>query len=205
MSDSFNTCESRAEAISLLAAGCLEGPEQLELSRHLEQCPACRKQLEQTAELCGRLREARPPLGNRQTPLVVGTPSASRIERKYASLRGIALAAAPLAAMLALAVFVMLQFARPWFLDPPPEKNQSRAIPKEASIADSVPPPIPAIDHANDHASDLANDLPSPTLLQLRQAAATSEEAFDVLLAASNAAPLCESPSSFSRWQELSP
>src|SRR5258708_37927784 len=42
--------EQFAEDLALHALGCLEGDEKMALEKHLEECPSCRRELEQ---LCG--------------------------------------------------------------------------------------------------------------------------------------------------------
>ena len=64
-------CESQAEAISLLAAGCLEPQDESTLRQHLLQCVTCRQRFEALSAVCTNLRTAPPTLGtNRVSDLV---------------------------------------------------------------------------------------------------------------------------------------
>lgn len=59
MNDQYPTCESRAEAISLLAAGCLTPEDEYDLRQHLAICTVCREQSEQITFVCSGLRKAK--------------------------------------------------------------------------------------------------------------------------------------------------
>ena len=52
MIDELPHCESRYEAISLLAAGYLSSIEEHDLRLHLAKCSGCLKRLEQSTAVC---------------------------------------------------------------------------------------------------------------------------------------------------------
>ena len=58
MIDERPYCESRSEAISLLAAGCLKPEEEKGLRQHLTTCSVCLERLEQSISVCSGLRSA---------------------------------------------------------------------------------------------------------------------------------------------------
>ena len=60
MNNELTNCESRAEAISLLAAGCLASQEEHDLRQHLATCVTCREQFEQMVSICSGLRLVSP-------------------------------------------------------------------------------------------------------------------------------------------------
>ena len=60
MNDHLPPCESRLEASSLLAAGCLTAEEERNARQHLATCSACRERYEQLVAVCAGLQNARP-------------------------------------------------------------------------------------------------------------------------------------------------
>ncbi|MFN5771397.1 MAG: hypothetical protein ACK5ZC_08255 [Pirellulaceae bacterium] len=70
MIDELPHCESRYEAISLLAAGYLSSVEEHDLRLHLAKCIGCLKRLEQSTAVC---------LGLRSVPLSSNNVEASEI------------------------------------------------------------------------------------------------------------------------------
>jgi hypothetical protein len=71
MTDELPHCESRHEAISLLAAGCLSPKEEHDLRQHMATCSGCLERLEQSISVCSGLRSVRLSSNNVELPALV--------------------------------------------------------------------------------------------------------------------------------------
>ena len=71
MIDELPYCESRSEAISLLAAGCLSPKEEHDLRQHIATCSGCLDRLEQSTSVCLGLRSVRLSSNNLEASALV--------------------------------------------------------------------------------------------------------------------------------------
>lgn len=194
MNAPLQTCETWAEAISLLAAGCLTSEEEHELQQHLAGCDACRERFDQVAVVCEGLRVARPAGTGSDTDVVsrimreiedqpgsTGQQSAARSSQRlrWKLIVGSVVAASVLA-------FVAW---RSFFDASSPEPNIAHDDPQ---IVVPVPVPEPVPSPQIEVAETAFDGSGPPTWLALQRAFAESDEAFDTLLVQHNE----ESPSS---------
>jgi hypothetical protein len=188
MNDEITNCESRAEAISLLAAGCLTSQEEQDLRQHLVACATCRERFEQMVSVCSGLRLALPSPGTFDVSALVSRTMAD-VSSKSDSTRAAdtpakehrwqtksnRLARRWLVASVACLLTLMSGIAWRSFVgtttdpqelvrDAPPRIEPDEQPPLE--IATSQPP-----------SSGMA------TLIELRRSFAESDEAFEALLA----------------------
>lgn len=212
MNDERTVCETWLEPISLLAAGSLSAEEERDLRRHLAGCPACRTRFEQMAGLVGRLRTVRATpaefdlaslvtrtmsqvadarTGSRE-PLATPVPAMSSrpratgrqavAERRLSSWAVVILTLAT----CVTAVAILGRWSR-------------HVVPRKLDIVQDVSPgPAVATNQATQ--DDVASL--GPTLAELRQAAAESDEALDQMLSRRSISLSAESFSSRSLWQE---
>ncbi len=159
-------CEIWLEAISLLAAECLAGPEEEDLQDHLSVCHACRHRYEEIVLVCSSVRIAKPVV-DQERVLAMGRClqhlpwPAKDVTQKHRSvpLRVAMLASA---AMVLIGVLSQLAFRQ----------------------ADDNPDKPTAIVQLRPHVAPVETaDLQLPTMFALRRAAAESDESLDRLLA----------------------
>jgi len=101
MSDQPTTCDRLAEAVSLLAAGCLANEEDVEVREHLEGCADCRERFRQLCLVAQGVEHAYQPqqqVGGRIVAKAMRQIAAGRTERSGSRRRlwlaaGLALAA----------------------------------------------------------------------------------------------------------------
>ena len=163
MNDIQPCCESRAEDISLLAAGCLTDREERELREHFTVCEACLKRFEEMASVCVELRNVRPSMdssfehsmGRIQSidllPLVATARNRGSVHVVISMLTACVL------------LFVAVHFFGGW-----PDSGGSQQVVK-------VVPEVPQ--------KGEKKSAPLPTILALSRAAAESDDALDRLLA----------------------
>ena len=189
-------CESRGEAISLLAAGCLSADETAALREHLRECAACRRRHDELMLVCARLTAAAPagagPLGDGDVIRRIGRriePEVGTVERTRSTPRGGGQVAA-----LALGRFFLRTVVAAVVRRPVDEHGSA----------------VPPVVGDNTGRGSPGRDVPGPsieeevpTLLVLRRAAAESDESLDRILArsvrSSEAPPL--SPHTY--WKEV--
>jgi hypothetical protein len=202
MNDRASPCEPWAEAISLLAAGCLATGEERDVRLHLTTCPACRARFEQLGSVCEGLRCARPV----HPPVAAGVVSRvmAGVAERATRGRGAAWSRSAtqrqlLAAGAALAASLLLTVAwRSFFAAGP----QGPAVVRHGSPA--VAPAPEADPGAGMVATSLATSGP-PTWLALQRAFARSDEEFDTLLAQNGDAIACAACDARSLFQESLP
>lgn len=222
MNDERRTCDSWAERVSLLAADALPADDEPDVRRHLAECPTCRQRFEQLAGLAGRLHAARPaaadfdfagivgramaqvvdesvetsPLGTpKGSPIGAPTAATRRDEASDRSWRGLLVVAAVAACVTAAVIFGR------WSGRDPRRPDRIEPNVPTAGI-DSPSTPVESVRVAR---GETGREM--PTLLELRRAAAESDEALDRLFAQRSFAPSAESFSSQSLsspsiWQE---
>jgi anti-sigma factor RsiW len=163
MNDLRKPCETRLEAISLLAAGCLADQEERELNEHLAECPGCRGRFAELASLGSSLRAAKPVVDVDLVRNLAGTlphapsPASTARQNRLADSR---------VALLALSVLMLVGVLSYFALRP----------------TDHVERPVVVVQESPQLVSE-DSGTPLPTLLALRRAAAESDESFDRLLA----------------------
>ena len=159
-------CESRAEDISLLAAGCLTFQEEQALLAHMVTCDACRERCKQLQSLCSDLRAAKPDCDAAHFE-----PSIVTVARPN-SRRLLGLVSAIVASVLLLLGLLNISGRRP------SRESPSRVIAVTRDLPNHTVPAEPTVQQ--------------PTLLALRRAAEESDEALDRLLAQTSAPVLSE-------------
>lgn len=181
-SNNSNSCDARAEEISLLAAGCLTTQEEQELRAHLATCDACRERFEQLQSVCSELRAAKPELDAVRFNLSAVTTVVAIA--KPISQQRLGPIAAIVASVLAMLGLLMISGKGPT------PKSPSRVIDvTQGSPAEAVP--IVSQPMAQ-----------QPTLLALRQAAAISDDALDRLMTQSSVPMFSEPISTHPLLQE---
>ena len=185
MSTNASTCcESWGEEISLLAAGCLSPDEEQAVQRHIANCGPCQTEFAQVSQLCQNLNDV-PSVNIRWADSVVAntmieiTGPQNAFSQPYAvtaqgkSSRG---ARSELFAVVCIAAVLLVTVG--WTLS---LKNPQRAefahrprIPPTRK-EDSAPQPVNVVVARN-------HSMP-PTMLELRNAFAQSDDQFDSLLA----------------------
>ncbi|MBN1853180.1 MAG: hypothetical protein JW829_10670 [Pirellulales bacterium] len=89
MNDLHHPCETWAERISLLAAGCLALDEEQAIRQHIELCSDCRAYYRGLSDLCGALVEARLPAEGPEAAIVERVMSVvSSGESRQSNVRG---------------------------------------------------------------------------------------------------------------------
>lgn len=164
-------CESRVEALSLLAADCLPADEAETLRAHLQECPACRLRFHELSSLCSELAAAVPPVDDAAMRRIAqGVRSGMTTSRTSERSRWPGVLPAALALGLLVAALVVAQVVRPVgeaVRPTPPPVAGGADSPDQSEQEDVAQPPEEA----------------APTLIVLRQAALESEESLDRLLA----------------------
>jgi hypothetical protein len=166
MNERHQPCESRLEAISLLATECLTGPEEAKLQNHLADCFACRQRYEEIALICSTVRTAKPVVELERVLAVnrclqhLRLPTEEVIQKTRLVPKHVAVFAT--AAMVLVSVVSHLSFRRT-------DDNPGQPI----VIVQALPQLEPAD----------STDAQLPTLFALRRSAAESDESFDRLLA----------------------
>lgn len=180
--DSSSPCESRAEDISLLAAGCLTTRDADDLLRHFATCPACRERFEQLQSVCADLCAAKPTVAVsrwRMSTIPRSVPKTTRRRRM--------LLAAVAAGVLVVLSALLNVSRRPAWESPSPDIEVAH---EKSTPTDSTPVLVPV-------------PLPQqPTLLALRQAAAVSDDALDRLMAQTSVPMFSPPLHAQSLWQE---
>lgn len=193
MTDRSPTCELWAEAVSLLAAGCLSAGEERDVRRHLDACAACRRQFEQLEVVCHEIRAARPASES------FGADVAARA--MSAALHPVPVLAAnrrlrwSIAASFALAASLLLILVWQGVFDlAPHEPDLARQGPALRIAADDAGPAADALRQP-------------PTMLAYERALAESDEDFDRLLTAEaqRLVCLCDHQSPVTLFKELAP
>lgn len=183
MNDIQPCCESRAEDISLLAAGCLTDREERELREHFTVCEACLKRFEEMASVCVELRDARPSMD-------------SSFERSIARIQNIDLLPPMSTArnrgsvhvVISMLTACVLLFVAVHFFGGMPDSGSSQQVVKSV-------PEVPQKGEKN-----LAQ---LPTILALSRAAAESDEALDRLLADCSASSVSNPVNTRTSYEEL--
>lgn len=183
MNDTQLCCESRAEDISLLAAGCLTDREECELREHFTVCEACFKRFEEMASVCIELRNARPDMD-------------SSFEHSIVRIQQIELLPSTATAwnrgsvriVISMLTACVLLFAAVHFFAGWPDGGGSQQLVKV----------VPEVPHEGEKKS-----APLPTILALSQAAAESDEALDRLLADCSAFSVSNSVNTRMNYEEL--
>ena len=180
MNEHLQTCQSLAEAVSLLAAGCLTPDEEIEAQQHLATCSACRERFKQLDSVCIGLHAARPEERLSAAEAVVARALAEIgasatlvgdhvMSRSRSKSRWRLVAVSAIAASL-LAVVSWQSF--------------SFVTQQSSDVVHYTPPKvIPASGQESGTAvARTTAAVERPTLLALQRAAARSDEAFDDLL-----------------------
>ena len=232
MSDPLRPCESWAEAISLLAAGCLTPEAQPDVRQHLATCAACRQQSEQLASVCQELHRARPvpaPLAAEVVSRVManiaerstaGRPAAWWYSKRSRWLltAGAALAASWLAVVVWRSFVVALPQVpqvvsrhRLELVRPSDERPKSEVDTGPAAPLPGVPgrgsrfAATPEVQPGVLAAATSGAAAGPPNWLALQRAFAQSDEEFDTLLARHSEAIACAAVHARSLFQESCP
>ena len=207
MNNELTNCESRAEAISLLAAGCLASQEEHDLRQHLATCVTCREQFEQMVSICSGLRLVSPLPG---TFDVSGLVSRTMAEVSSASVPKLAVdtpavrnqwqlksdrftrrwQVAGVVCVLSLMSGIVW---RSFVATAPGPQELVRDVPRR--IVPEEQPPF-EIATSRPPSSGLA------TLIELRRSFAESDEAFEALLARNSRAMFSQPLNSQTLYQE---
>jgi hypothetical protein len=183
MNDIQPCCESRAEDISLLAAGCLTDREERELREHFTKCEACLKRFEEMASVCIELLNVRPDMDSSFEHSIVRI---QQIELWPSTAK--AWNRGDVRIVISMLTACVLLFAAVHFFAGWPEGGGSQQLVKV----------VPEVPHEGEKKS-----APLPTILALSRAAAESDEALDRLLADCSAFSVSNFVNTRMNYQEL--
>lgn len=194
MTEAPSNCDSLAQDLSLLAAGCLDAGASARLQGHLAVCPECRQLARELELLCGTLSASAPTvssaiveriLPDRQFPALAAPREGEHASGQMspgqhrAGQRGLVAILATTAALLVLAGL----------------RNPGSPGPHDT-------PPHVAAQPVEADQTTAAATLPPLTWISLRSAAAESDEALDSLLSHSSPSLNSGSPLTPFSWQE---
>lgn len=177
------SCESWAEQISLLAAGCLSSDEEQAVRQHIASCGPCQKEFDQMTELCGNLKDV--PLVSLQRAEAVVAKAMIEITHSHEAIpdpvtarsrqgkprevRSELFAVVCIAAVLLITVGWTMSF-----------RGQQRS---EMAVRPRLQPNRKEVLVQPVNVVAARNDTRPPTMLELRNAFAQSDDQFDMLLA----------------------